>query len=526
VITEIMAHPGTAEEAPGEWLEVYNAGRVKIDLNGYAIASGGDAGYTIAGPLVVASGEYLVLGASTDDVASGGAGVRHAYTGISLGNDAGDWLALRAPTGIAVDSVSWGAAPGDAPAAPPAGIARALASTDSPNVNLSGAHAAWIDAVGTYGPALWRGTPGAANPLGVRGGISIAAGSSHVCMADRDGAAWCWGVSWGGQLGTGSYDPVMKPTRVRVATPAGVQIGRVVAGEDMSCGLSLQADAYCWGGPFEWTVFGRTYAYTPRGVPNPGTSLITSVASGGGLCLVDASGEAFCRYHVASHYHAYWFPLSPLLPGAVQITQVALGDEFACALAGGRVYCFGENHSGQLGDGTTVDRPSLVEARLPQGVAFRSVAATGATVCALSEAGQAYCWGRNSFGHLGIGTSDGVPHPLPVPVQQPAGVAFTAVSLDQAGYNGATCGLTADGQAWCWGGNLWGQLGDGTNTDRLVPTAVVQREVRFSAIAVGVAFACALEEGTGQPFCWGANYYGQLGDGSFRDRLLPVPTIR
>jgi hypothetical protein len=533
VITEIMAHPATADEAAGEWFEVYNAGRVQIDLDGYAIASGGDAGYTIAGPLVLLAGQYAVLGGSADTVANGGLAVRQVYTGVTLGNDAADWLALRAPTGVALDSVSWGAAAGDVPAAPPVGTARALVSPDSPNVNLSGARAPWIGAVGTYGPGLWRGTPGAANPLGARGGISIAAGTNHVCMADRDGAAWCWGFGGWGQLGNGAG--ISSATRLRVAAPAGVRFGRVAARWVVSCALAFTGEAYCWGGnvygdyPFVYDVL------APQQFPNPGTSLITAVVPGPysydnaqndiGFCQVDGAGEVFCWRSIAAIYYPGWTRLSALAPAALTFSQVAVGFNFACALANGRVYCYGRNGLGELGDGTTSPRPTLVEVHLPQGVAFRSVAATRQTACALSEAGQAYCWGQNWSGQLGIGAADRDPHPLPVAVQQPAGVAFTSLSLgDWEPKRGtAACGLTAAGQAWCWGDNFAGHLGDGTNTQRLVPTPVVQRGVRFSAITVGGEVTCALEEDTGQPFCWGSNAFGEVGDGSSVERWLPVP---
>jgi hypothetical protein len=533
VITEIMAHPGTADEAAGEWFEVYNAGRLKADLNGYAIASGGDAGYMIAGPLVVASGEYLVLGASTDSVASAGARVRHAYTGISLGNDAADWLALRAPTGIAVDSVSWGAAPGDVPTAPPVGIARALASPDSPNVNLSGEHAAWNDAVGIYGRDLWRGTPGAANPLPVRGAISIAVGAWHACMVDRVGAAWCWGLGNSGQLGIGTAPEYpWYSRRVRVAAPAGVRFERVTISLHTSCALAFTGGAYCWG----WVDASGSYALVPQAFPNPGTSVITAVVPGThsgnnalpwvvGSCQVDAAGEAFCWGSVASTWYSAWTRLSGLAPAGLTFSQIALGRDFACVLASGRVYCYGQNGSGQLGDGTTSPRPMLVEAHLPEGVAFRWLAARWQTACALSEAGQAYCWGRNLDGQLGIGAADGAAHPLPVAVQQPVGVAFTTLSMGDGDGATAACGLTAAGQAYCWGDNRYGHLGDGTETQRLVPTPVLQRGVRFSAIALAGAQACALETETGQPFCWGANDLGALGNDSPAGSSFPIPVL-
>jgi alpha-tubulin suppressor-like RCC1 family protein len=452
--------------------------------------------------------------------------VRHAYAGITLGNDATDWLALRTPTGIAVDSVSWGAAAGDVPSPPSAGVARSLASRDSPNVNLSGAHAAWEDAVGTYGPTLQRGTPGRANLRGVRGGLSISAGYQHTCMTDRDGAAWCWGLGSTYQLGTGGTGSAF--TLARAAAPAGVRLGRVSLAGNESCALSFLGEAYCWG----YRPGG--YASVPTSYPNAAASLVTSVAAGGGtvgggsVCEIDPAGAAYCWGNVAGDYYFLWIAQTAVSPAMTwPVSQMALGTDFACALGNGRVYCYGLNAAGQVGDSTTSFRPKMTETRLPQGVTFRSIAAAFQTACALSDAGQAYCWGKNQSGQLGNGTSSAGANPMPVAVQQPAGVAFTALSMGEYQGKAVACGLDADGQAWCWGQNDNGRVGDGTEAQRLVPTAVAQRGVRFTALAVGGVHTCALEAGTGQPFCWGANVGGAVGDGSSTaKRLIPVPAIR
>ena len=527
VIDEIMARPVTASEPAGEWFEVYNAGKVRVDLGGYTIASGGDAGYTISSPLVVLPGQYAVLRGSADTVANGGVTVGQAYTGVTLGNDDADWLALRAPTGLTVDSVSWGAAAGDVPAPPGLGVARALVFLDSANANLSGAHSPWKNASGVYGPSVQRGTPGGANPRGAYGGLSIAAGQEHTCMADREGIAWCWGLG-PTQLGTGlpTSSSYSTPSRQRVAAPAGVRFGRVALSGNESCALSFVGEVYCWG----WTPALTTS--TPTGRPNAAASLLEWVAAGaadgspGAACEIDPAGNAYCLGSVASDYFSTWVALSTRSTVPLQVTQVALGTSFACVLATGRVYCYGQNNLGQLGDSTTTTRPKLVETRLPPGVTFRWVAAAGSSACALSDAGQAWCWGQNQSGQLGIGTSGNNANPLPAAVQQPAGVTFTSLAMGQFLSRAMACGLTAAGQAYCWGQNDSGRVGDGTEVQRLVPTAVVQREVVFSAISVGGRHTCALEAGTGQPFCWGYNSLGELGEGIYSGkRLLPVPVV-
>jgi alpha-tubulin suppressor-like RCC1 family protein len=105
---------------------------------------------------------------------------------------------------------------------------------------------------------------------------------------------------------------------------------------------------------------------------------------------------------------------------------------------------------------------------MPVGVTIQSVGAGYAHSCALSVAGAVYCWGRNVFGEVGDGTT--TDRHIATPIASPAGVTFLSVAV---GFVHA-CVLTAEGAAYCWGVNTGGRLGDGTATNRLVPVKVVQ----------------------------------------------------
>src|SRR2546422_16564 len=160
-------------------------------------------------------------------------------------------------------------------------------------------------------------------------------------------------------------------------------------------------------------------------------------------------------------------------PFAVTLTFTAVtaGDAHTCGVtAAGAAYCWGDNSSGQLGDGTTMNRLSPVLVQPPARVSFAAVTAGAAHTCGLTPvAGTAYCWGSNSVGQLGDGTT--MNRLTPVLVQPPTGVSFAAVRAGTA----HTCGLTpVAGTAYCWGANAGGQLGDGTMTDRLTPVSVMQ----------------------------------------------------
>jgi alpha-tubulin suppressor-like RCC1 family protein len=133
--------------------------------------------------------------------------------------------------------------------------------------------------------------------------------------------------------------------------------------------------------------------------------------------------------------------------------------------------------------------------------------------CALLADGTAYCWGRNEYGQLGDGTQ--TDRFLPTPVA--TSLRFTAIS---AGY-GHTCALTSDGSAYCWGANRSGELGNGTADSSLTPRRVDVGSPLVSLDA-GYDHTCAMTA-AGAALCWGANWGGQLGDGTDTARLVPTP---
>jgi len=135
--------------------------------------------------------------------------------------------------------------------------------------------------------------------------------------------------------------------------------------------------------------------------------------------------------------------------------------------------------------------------------------------CAIVAGGQAYCWGFNANGQLGNGT---VIH-AEAPSAVAGGLSFTAIS---AGEN-HTCGLVGDGDAYCWGDNFFGQLGDATANSHSVPTAVFGG-FKFTSIVTGQAHTCALIA-DGSAYCWGSGLSGRLGDGTQANRFSPTPVI-
>jgi alpha-tubulin suppressor-like RCC1 family protein len=203
------------------------------------------------------------------------------------------------------------------------------------------------------------------------------------------------------------------------------------------------------------------------------------------------------------------------------VAAIAAGGDHACALTtAGSVKCWGANGEGQLGDGKTTYGNTPVDVRgLTSGVA--AIAAGLYHTCAVTVGGGVKCWGYNGYGQLGDGTTKDRLTPVDVSGLT-SGVAAIAAGGGLYLEGGHTCAVTVDGGVKCWGYNRYGQLGDGTTKDRLTPvdvTAGLSNGV--AAIAMGYYHTCAVTASGGLK-CWGLNDNGQLGDGTIRKHRTPT----
>ena len=197
-----------------------------------------------------------------------------------------------------------------------------------------------------------------------------------------------------------------------------------------------------------------------------------------------------------------------------KVKNITSGYLHSCALTtNGRVWCWGNNTYGQLGNNSTTNsaRPVAV-AGLGRGV--RAIDAGWFDTCAITARGAVKCWGNNSYGQLGNNTTTSSLTPVQV-----HGLTRGAKAVSASYFH--TCAITAKGAAKCWGNNSWGELGDNTANESARPVGVYGLNKRVKQISAGYTSTCAVTT-KGAAKCWGSNLYGQLGDNSTTTTGKPV----
>jgi cysteine-rich repeat protein len=311
-----------------------------------------------------------------------------------------------------------------------------------------------------------------------------------------------------------------------LGTPSGLHdVQAIDAGNEHSCVLMPGGAMKCWGYDYNGQCGDGVSSYR-RMVPVNVVGLspaAVAVSTGSGFsCALTTAGGIKCWGHNFYGQLGEGSTTSRFSPTNVVgltsgVTSFSANFTHSCAITGSGVYCWGTNSEGQLGDGTTTSplTPVQVGGGLP--VTAAAVSTGDSHTCGLTPAGSVACWGGNDYGQLGDGTTTNRLTPVSV-----IGLGATAAVVSAGGHH--TCVLSTGGAVRCWGYNGYGQLGDGTTTSRPSPGDVTGLPGGIVDLCTGQDHTC-VALGTGEVYCWGRNNYGQIGDGTTVNRSVPTAVV-
>ena len=347
-------------------------------------------------------------------------------------------------------------------------------------------------------------------------GSPIGGGTSFTCALNGDAGVRCFGYNTYGQLGDGTTASRSTPGD---ATGLTGDVLSIAGGSSHTCVLTRAGGLKCFG----YNSYGQLGdgTSTTRGLPGDVTGLTSNVLAvdlgGNHTCALTGSGGVKCWGYNYYGQLGNGSTATSTLPVDVQgltsgVLAVTAGTYHSCALtAAGGVKCWGNNSSGQLGNGGSTPSQVPVDVQgLTSGVL--AVSAGGSHTCAVTAAGLK-CWGYNYYGQLGNASTAN--SPTPVDVTGAAG--STAVA---AGSN-HSCAITGDAGVRCWGYNYYGQLGDSTTLNHNAPADVTGLGSDVQALGCGDNHCC-VRMTAGNLKCWGSNSYGQLGVGSPSSSSSPL----
>lgn len=340
---------------------------------------------------------------------------------------------------------------------PVATTAISVGGTEACALHAGGHVACWV-----LGASSTATVPGAADPTAISDATAISAGQSHDCAIESGGGVQCWGNNTYGTLGDGTTSSRMTPVPVSGLTNAIA----IAAGDNHTCTIRSGGSVLCWGLNDEGAL---------------------------------GNGEKLTVHNISTPHSLAQTPVP--VSGLTDATAIAVGNDYTCAVrSAGSVVCWGVGLF--LGAGALPPSGGLLSATsIPvpvSGIAdATTITADNWHTCVLLAVGSVKCWGSNWFGELGAGPPPGPLSRTLTPVSLPGITDATSIA---AGFD-HTCALRSGGSVVCWGGNSVGQLGDGTTADSLIPVPV-SGIADATAIDAGFQYTCILRS-DGSIKCWG-----------------------
>ena len=354
----------------------------------------------------------------------------------------------------------------------------------------------------------------------------ISAGWSQTCAISFADKEYCWGSDYSGQLGSNTANTyILVPFPVYTAGVLSGKTMKALSstGSSQNCAVASDNQAYCWGrnpsgelGNNSTTNSNIAVAVYTAGVLSGKTISTISIGSNH-ICAIASDSQAYCW---GSNFYGELGnnnKINSLVPVAVY-TAGALSGKTIKAIAGGRcviasddmAYCWGSNIISPV----AIDTSGVLS-----GKTFKAIAAGERTACVIASDNQAYCWGRNDYGQLGNNTYSSTIAPVPPVAVDTSGVLSGKTIKAISTREDHTCVIASDNQVYCWGLNKYGNIGNNNWGGKvLVPTAVdisgVLRGLTIKSMSVGAEHTCVIASDN-QAYCWGNNDSGQLGNNGY-----------
>jgi len=411
-------------------------------------------------------------------------------------------------------------------------------------------------------------------PTVIDGGTAYATLTNSLayttCAITTLGTLKCWGLGLSGQIGNGASTNQLQPVIVN----GGTTYSTVSAGQNTTCGITTAGVLKCWGGDrnYNFGLSVNSNFVTPQ-VIHSGELFTQVIVNDARMCALNSVNVMKCSGQrqmglmadgLLSQYHSFtsvpgldmfsilslngpyisaglksdgtlytWgfgrsgmdyfgdnstqdialTPLQVLIPvGGSVFTKISKGYRHTCAIRSDqKLYCWGVNTYGNLGDNTTTSKPLPVAIDAVNN--YIQVSAGNFFTCGITTGNVLKCWGQNQFGQLG---DNSIIQKI-VPTIINTGVSYKALAQTS---NYTMCAITTADALKCWGYNNFGQVGVGGTTNTLIPT-LVDTGVSYSNVVASIGHTCGMTT-TGILKCWGENTSSQLGDGTTTDRQLPA----
>lgn len=316
--------------------------------------------------------------------------------------------------------------------------------------------------------------------------IFLTNSTAAACALDSLNELYCWGGN-NGMLGNGTINAATLPTALdKTGVLNGKTIKTVSLGASHMCAIASDDKVYCWGGG----TFGRlgngaaSASSSPVAAVIPGGLTVKSLSTSTNTnCVIASDDQVYCWGYGINSAIGNGSSTNQNSPVAVNtallagktVTSLSLKNDVACVIADGEAYCWGSNTNGRLGRGNTISSniPVAVDTTgVLNGVSLKMIEVGEATTCALSTLNKMYCWGSNGEGQLGNGTTLS----SSIPTEVVTSGALNGKTIKQFSMNGLNvCVIASDDEAYCWGGNTVGQLGNGSEFNVTEPVALLKR---------------------------------------------------